>query len=556
MKYYGQLWLDEPSDHWEIDVEPHVAMRAKRVFSKIDKGDYGTLYLAATKENCRDLLWFVTRYPMRISSAHYDTLVARAADYDRQVQATTAILAGTYQLPAFSEMALPPRTYQKEAAALLLSEKSLLLADELGTGKSCAALTALSHPSTLPALVVCPAHLPPHWVEQAQKFVPHLSTHVLEKATPYDLEQPDILITSYYKMAGWAHDLRGKIKTVIFDECQELRKAESQKYKACKHVSDGADLHLGMSATPIYGYGGEFFNVMDAVSPGCMGHRNEFLREWCHGSARSDDKITLSDPKAFGTYLRESGRMLLRTKSDIGRELPALSRILHEVDSDTHALRMADDSASELARLILDRDADRKERFVAGGQFDMIMRQQTGIAKAPYVAEFVRILIEETGEPVVLFGWHRAVYEIWRRQLCDLSPAFYTGSESAAKKGKEASRFRDGGTDLLIMSLRSGVGLDGLQHRCSRVVIGELDWAFGALEQCLGRVHRDGQEQPVFAYYLVARDGADPTMVDTLGLKRSQIEGVLDPAGELVTKMTVDPDHVKKLAADYLKGRK
>lgn len=554
-KTFGDLWLDESSNFWEVEVEPHVSMKLKQVFLKIAKQDFGTLYLKATDENCRDLLWFIERYPMRMDPSHYDILARRATSYDKSVATTAAILQGSYQLPTFIEMALPPRTYQKEAAALLLSAKSLLLADELGTGKSASALTALCDPSTLPALVVCPAHLPQHWVEQATKFVPHLSTHVIKKKDPYDFEQPDILIASYHKMGDWADVLRGKIRTVIFDECQELRRTKSTKYWACEHISNSQECiyHLGMSATPIYGYGGEFWNVMNVVAPTSMGTREEFLREWCWGGWRSDDKIALADPKAFGTYLRESGKMLLRTKKEIGRELPELSRIVHEVDSNTEALKQ-DGSAFELARLILDSKADRKKRFVAGGQFDTILRQQTGVAKAPYVAEFVRMLIEEIGDPVVLFGWHRAVYEIWRENLADLDPAFYTGSESSTKKHKEVSRFRAGETKLLVMSLRSGVGLDGLQDRCSRVVIGELDWAFGALEQCIGRIYRDGQTEPVFAYYLIARDGADPTMVDTLGLKRSQIEGVLDPAGELVTKLTVDPEHIRKLAAAYLKG--
>ena len=72
----------------------------------------------------------------------------------------------------------------------------------------------------------------------------------------------------------------------------------------------------------------------------------------------------------------------------------------------------------------------------------------------------------------------------------------------------------------------------------------------------MGRGHRDGQGEPVFAYYLTALDGCDPTMIDVLGLKKSQLQGVLDPDGALVEQSQVDPDHVKKLALEYLKRRK
>lgn len=84
------------------------------------------------------------------------------------------------------------------------------------------------------------------------------------------------------------------------------------------------------------------------------------------------------------------------------------------------------------------------------------------------------------------------------------------------------------------------------------MVFGELDWSPGVLEQCVGRAHRDGQLDPVFAYYLTAMDGVDPIMIDILGLKRQQIRGVRDPNGSLVLPKTVDPNHIKKLAEAYL----
>ena len=84
-------------------------------------------------------------------------------------------------------------------------------------------------------------------------------------------------------------------------------------------------------------------------------------------------------------------------------------------------------------------------------------------------------------------------------------------------------------------------------------MIGELDWSPGAIEQCVGRVARDGQKKPVFVYYLTARDGADPVMIDVIGVKKQQVEGVRDPNAELVQVHQVDPDHVKKMAKDYLK---
>ena len=156
----------------------------------------------------------------------------------------------------------------------------------------------------------------------------------------------------------------------------------------------------------------------------------------------------------------------------------------------------------------------------------------------------------------MLFGWHRECYNIWAEKLRQLGVAWFTGSESGTKKQKELDRFMESeDCRVLMMSLRSGSGVDGLQNVCSRVVIGELDWAYGAMEQCIGRIYRDGQLEPVFAYYLTATDGCDPIMVDVLGLKKAQLDGVISSEGKVISKGQIDPDHVKKLAEEYLRQR-
>jgi hypothetical protein len=115
--------------------------------------------------------------------------------------------------------------------------------------------------------------------------------------------------------------------------------------------------------------------------------------------------------------------------------------------------------------------------------------------------------------------------------------------------------FVAGESKVLILSLRSGAGLDGLQHVCRTVVFGELDWSPGVHEQCVGRVARDGQSDPVAAYYLLADAGSDPIVSDVLGLKRQQADGIRDPNADLVETLQVDDDRIKKLAAAFLEQR-
>ncbi|MCA9627648.1 MAG: DEAD/DEAH box helicase, partial [Myxococcales bacterium] len=511
--------------------------------------------IQATDEASRDLVWFLERYPMRVRDT--EELDRRARAFDQRLDTAWQILQGTYESPTFA-LALPPRPYQVQAATLAWATGALLLADDLGLGKTVTALTLLSRPEVLPAVVVVPAHLPRQWKREVKRFLPGARVHVAKTRTAYPLADddgrlPDVLIVSEAKITGWADYIAGHFRTLIIDECQMLRRPGSDRYRACQHVAQLAAIRLGLSGTPIYNYGYEFWAVFDVLAPGRLGSSEEFLREWCIREA-DRQKAKLRDPKAFGAYLRDHGLMLRRTRAEVGEQLPPVTTYVQEIDADTTALDSLGADAAELARIVLAQGGRGVDKMQAAAELSARMRQATGIAKAPFVAAFVRMLLEQD-IPVVLFGWHREVYRIWEDALGDFKPAWYTGTENVSKKVGEVDRFLEGRTNLLIMSLRSGAGVDGLQARAATVVFGELDWSPGVHEQNVGRLFRSGQSSPVFTYYLVADHGADPTMVDVLGLKRGQLEGVRDPEGAMIERLEADPEHIKRLAEDYLRRR-
>lgn len=568
----GAIKFDSKKRQWRIQAPPHIVLRLKRVFGKISRRSHGDVFLSDTEENARDIEWFVERYPMAIEDP--ERLHARATAHKERTALVEGMLAKKIAPPVF-DLALPPREYQRIAAAIALQTGGLLLADDVGVGKTVSAICMLADHRALPALVVTLTHLPRQWEAEIKRFAPKLRTHILKKATPYDLTAlkgrrgqlslgavsalPDVIITSYSKLAGWAETLAPIVEghAVIFDEVQELRnmgknkKERPAKYSAAKHIADSAGFRLGASATPIHNYGAEFYAVLDILRPDVLGTKSEFLEEWCKDVWRAD-KAKIAEPAAFGAYMRESGLMLRRTRADVGREIPAVTKVHHPVDAELEALDRVSKDCAELAKTILRQgEGARGEKMHAAEEFSNRLRQATGIAKAPAVADFVRLLVE-SGEKVLLYGWHREVYSIWLDKLADLKPVMYTGSESAFEKDRSKQAFIASEAKVLIMSLRAGAGLDGLQSTCRTAVFGELDWSPAVHEQAIGRIARDGQPDPVVAYFLVADHGADPIIVDVLGLKREQLDGVRDHDAELVERLEVDGDRIKRLAEAYL----
>lgn len=554
---------------WLIEAEPHVLIRLKRVFGRVDKAERDQVRIRRSAEVDRDLQWFLDRYPLEMSDDDARELHRGAERHREEARIVARVLAGDYA-PRDFDLAIPLRDYQRTAADLVLRTNALLLADDLGVGKTASAIGMLSDPATRPALVVTMTHLADQWRRELGRFLPGARVHVLDGTKPYDIVDraarqdrragilrpaafPDVLVTTYHRIHGWAGALSPRVRSVVYDEVQELRHGKTDRYAAASLLSGATRYRLGLSATPIHNYGGEFYNVIEAIRPGALGTRDEFVREWCT-AAEEERKTRVKDPRAFGLYLRESGIMLRRTRKDVGRELPPLTVIPHHVDADMGAIDKIAGNAGELARTILAQTTGAGAglaKLQASGEFDRIIRQATGIAKAPYVAAFVRLLVE-SGEPVLLFGWHRSFYDLIGAALKDLEPAFYTGTESPKQKADAIERFRTGKTRVLVMSLRSGAGVDGLQHACRTVVVGELDWSPVVHDQGIGRVDRDGQPDPVTAYFLISDVGSDPIVSDVCGAKRAQSSPIRDPHAAMMQRAAVDPQHVKRLAESFL----
>ena len=538
---------------WEIaDLEPHVAIRFKHLFPRVPKESAGPFHLPNDLMHAADLEWFTVRYPLAMTAEDRHVLETGRRGWDLEQAELERILLPDYRAPHFAGVKPGQRIrdYQAQAIEVLRRRKSLLLGDEGGLGKTYTAAGFLvSTPGTLPAAVVCDAHMQRQWADKITAFT-DLSVHLIEKGSPYNLPPADVYIFRVSQIGGWIQFFKSHgdfFKTAVFDEPQSLRTGTgTQKGAAAFLLSQGVTYRLGLTATPIYNYGVEMWNVMQFIDDAVLGAWTDFEREWVNRAPGRGGHI--KDPKALGTYLREQHALIRRLKSDVGQQLPKTSIIVETIDYDAKTVESVEALAQQLA--IRATTGSFVERGQAARELDIMVRQATGIAKAKTVAQFARLMVE-AGEPVLLVGWHREVYRLWLEALADLKPAMYTGSETAARKEAEKQRFLDGDTDILILSLRAGAGVDGLQHRSSVVILGELDWSPGIHQQILWRLDRECQKNPVTCFLLVTDDGSDPPMMDVLGIKKSEARQIVDPhLGVRIAE--TDESHLRRLIERYL----
>ena len=524
---YGTLSYNRRSKCWVVKGDPSVTEMCKRLFPGSAGSRRGEARFTAHRRMVGDLCWLMMRFPLTVKMsdlALWDKAVADARAY--AIQREKAARMPTFATPPEGTFTGQLMAFQQEGLGFLLQHDRCLLADEMGLGKTVQALSWLASTASFPALVIPPAHLTRNWQEEATRFLrlngqpPRV--HVIRGLKPYDLPEADIYIMHYLLLRGWKEALPSlPFRAVIFDEIQELRHTGTEKYSAASLLSESCEKVIGLSGTPIYNKGGEIWNVINILDFHFLGDWESFSREWCYGYGNA----VVVKPDLLGAYLKREGLMLRRTKQEVLKELPPKRRLVQELDwNDKVYARLMEPILPQLLRWKTDGTLTASSRAMLEESISQRARQATGVAKAPYVCQFVRALLEG-GEQVLLFAHHHEVMDIYKKELHSFSPGFITGRETSAMKDRAVERFMTGKTDVLCISLRAASGLN--LQRATYVVFGELDWSPAVHSQAEDRAHRIGQEDSLLCYYLVAPQGSDASMQEALGLKVSQFVGLM-----------------------------
>jgi SNF2 family DNA or RNA helicase len=581
-EYYDEL-VDavvgrEPA-HWVIKGEPQMRTRLKRLFARVDVAQIDKITISDTPENCLELLWFMERYPLTYSEQDGKRLKRGRTRFVDHRKRMADILSKDYKPPELKPLAYPLRPHQLVGRDAWLAQGAMLLGDPLGAGKTATSIGGMVLPQLLPAVVVVDTHLPRQWRDEGfGKFAPWLNVHIATKGTPYELplfidgqqlrrgtkraasmfaKPCDVLIVTYSKLHGWAEFITKWAKSITYDDGHKVGVGGTLVYTAYCEINRKLKYCLNMTGTPIRNYGAEVFYLLDGLDEGCVGTREEFMREWPGELIGQNEIPTIDNIKGLSNALRERGLFLRRTPEECGMNLEEPQLIPVEIECDTSKLEAIKDEAARLAEIVLGLSGNGKgfEIMQASRELDMLARQATGIAKAPYIAEMAKMVLES--EPKVMISiWHREVYAILTSLLKDYGVVEYSGEQSLPQKERSKKAFiEDPATRVMLISAGSGAGLDGCQRVCSTGIVGEWPWTYFAVLQFIGRMLRDGQPRHVKIYLPRTQDGSDPFVLGRVGIKREQLVHLNDPEAEDLKPIEHNPNHMKELAAHYLAKR-
>lgn len=176
------------------------------------------------------------------------------------------------------------KPYQEEAVDRMVERGSILVAYDLGLGKTVITLAALEELSfDTPTLVIVLASLKYQWAKEVQKFTDSTAI-VIDGSKKKRTEQWsrcrefDYVITNYESVVN-DFDLVGHFDAVVLDEATAVKSFRSKRSKKVKELIKEATYRYALTGTPIEnGKPEEIFSIMQAVDPKVLGRFDAFDR--------------------------------------------------------------------------------------------------------------------------------------------------------------------------------------------------------------------------------------------------------------------------------------
>ncbi|HWP78143.1 MAG: DEAD/DEAH box helicase [Thermoproteota archaeon] len=529
---------------WKITGERAVAM-VSRIMPQAwyGEGEYEAI-VPDDPKHVRQIKWIMDRYPLEILSKNV---------WQKKLPPSAKQVTKKPKKIERLNLANPGKqfkgtlfNFQREGLDFLIkSSGNALLADEMGLGKTIQSLAYLStEKDAFPVLIVAPLVTLQNWQREIEKFLKRKSRNgrLLENEPPTttiirvgkseELGKFDFYIINYELLYKRYKDLaKLNLKTIICDEVQHLRSKTTQKYHAVKKLSalNSVKYRIGLSGTPIYNRGSEIWPIVDILRPGLLGNFKEFCEYFCYINEKGK-AIVLENKRESLRHMLQKHVMLRRKKSDVLTELKEKVRYKEIIDADINYYN------TELEKIWKKLEEERKEArtaFDASTAYQRAIqseRQAAGIAKLPHVINFVKNIME-IEESVVVFCHHKSIHSLLHQSLAEFKPASIIGGQSDKDRQANIDSFQNGETKLMIAGLRAGnVGIN--LTRAKYVIFAELDWSPAIHLQAEDRLHRLGQKNTVFAYYLIGNGTLDEHVAQVLVDKSYEIDSIMDSKAE------------------------
>jgi SNF2 family DNA or RNA helicase len=180
------------------------------------------------------------------------------------------------------------KPYQVEAVDRMVSSRQMLVAYEMGLGKTpmtIAAIEGLREQGlvTKPVLVLCLASLKYQWQKEVQKFTDRTATVIdgtpKKRAEQYaESSKFDYVVMNYEQVVGdWDTLKNMSFSGIICDEATAIKGFRAKRAKKVKELAKNIEVRFALTGTPIEnGRPEEIFSIMQFVNKDALGRFDLF----------------------------------------------------------------------------------------------------------------------------------------------------------------------------------------------------------------------------------------------------------------------------------------
>ena len=412
----------------------------------------------------------------------------------------------------------------------------------------------------LPCLLVVPTSLVSNWVREAAQFVPEmkvLALQGLDRKQYFDqIAQHDLVITTYPLLHRDSETLFAQdYDTVILDEAQYVKNPTSQVAKLIRQIP--AKHRLALTGTPMENNLEELWCLFDWLIPGLLGNRKSFGEKFRKPIEKENNlarRVALSK--------RISPFVMRRTKDQVVTDLPPRTEIVESVDLtgpqralyETVRATMHERVRKALAQKglasskITVLDALLKLRQACCDPQLVKLASATKIttsAKRSRLMEMLESLFAE-GRRVLVFSQFVEMLNLIETDVKARGWDYLMLTGQTQKRGELVNAFQSGEASLFLISLKAG-GV-GLNLTAADTVILYDPWWNPAIErQAMDRVHRIGQDKPVFVHRLIAQGTVETRIAQMQARKQALMDSVFDPDAD--NNMDMSEEEIMSLFA-------
>lgn len=439
----------------------------------------------------------------------------------------------------YGRLAVALMGHQTEAVEYIADKRRVYLGDEMGLGKTYVALAVLALTGALPAVIICPPSLTLNWAKEARKLAPWLRVAVLSGMTPSLPEVADVYIVGDAVLAKWAglHTVKyqkrdgseGKRDAVdgaltmvhaaalVVDEAHRFKSYKAQRARAAMAFAatlpEGA-IRLLMSGTAVVNRTAELATqIRIAGVDHVFGGWYRFLETYAptidrFGTRGNAHTMELHRIMVDSFYLRRLRSEVL-TLPGKGRQMVATPM----AGKAAAEYKLAEDDL--IAYIRGERGAAAAEKAGKAEALVLLntLRRLAGAAKVAAIINYVRDLVDD-GEQVFIAAWHAPTVAAYMKAFADVGAVAIKGGQDVTVKDASVRAFMAGDARVLVGNIvAAGVGftLTAARH----IVIAELPWTPGDLQQVEDRLDRIGQTREVVSHVCLASNG-EPTVDERL----------------------------------------